>query len=309
MTLINKDIFAMLTCTFMVLCSSSVIAAPSALPVLVLESTESKPFQVIEGDATLLDFEQSAASTFKIWLAAIALEERVLDRMTRYECRDSHIFSGKPRKLGLHEALILSSNDYFRETARRLGLKKLNAGLSRFDLTKNPQEKSIRSVHAAIHGDRFRITPRRQFEAVQRLALASLPLSKATWQTLREALQWPVPDNAHWHVFGKTGCYGGSVWCVGWGEARPQTLPDGAIGSQPRPERKIVIAFAPGGLERRPEVMRRFFRRFGIDWDDSLLKTLNGSSDACDSSAAAGSDSSKNVAASAASDTAPGTKP
>lgn len=305
----NKELLAILTCTFMMLCAGTVTAASAAPPVLVLEAQGAKPFRVIEGDATLLDSEQSAASTFKIWLAAIALEKGILDRTTRYNCRDSHLFGGRLRRLGLHEALILSSNAYFRETARRLGLKQLNDELNRLNLTKNPQAGSVRSVNAAIHGDRFRITPRQQFEAIQRLALADLSLSRETWQTLRGALEWPVPDGAHWKVFGKTGCYGGAVWCIGWGESRPHQLLDGATGLPPGAEPKIVTVFASGGLERRPEVMRCFFRRFGIEWHESLLQQLHGGNQANDGPARDETISSAKAVASAAQDTAPGTKP
>ena len=261
------------------------------LPILVLESTGARSLNVIEGPAAQLDQPFSAASTFKIWLAALALEKGILTSTTRYPCQEPHLYGGRKAQIGLREALILSSNAFFRETARKLGLKAINQGLSRLGLTRpglsqpdlsGPGSKRsktagkplVRSVANAIHGDQFRITPREQHLAMRALADGALPVSADTRTRLRDALEWPVPDDAHWRVFGKTGCYGGAVWFTGFGEQRASPPPNGAIFSQPRPERKVVTVFVPGDLSRRPEVMRRFFKRFGLDWQEEWLADL-----------------------------------
>ncbi|HNV71278.1 MAG TPA: penicillin-binding transpeptidase domain-containing protein [Candidatus Ozemobacteraceae bacterium] len=265
-------------------------AEGNPLSMLILESKNDEPLKVVTGETSRLDQPESAASTFKIWLTALALEEKILTRSSRYDCCEPHLYHGKKARVGLRQALILSSNDFFREVASRLGLKKLNQGLASLHLTPKPQTRSVRSIAAAIHGDRFRVTPRQQHEAMRALVLGSLPVSRETRQTLREALEWPVPENAHWRVYGKTGCYGGAVWFVGWGESRPTLVPSGAIASQPRPEVKIVTVFAPGNLTQRPEVMRQFFRRFGIDWSDTLLQGLGATGKLPDSTTNTGSE-------------------
>jgi len=78
-----------------------------------------KPIRLM-GNADLLRKQTSPASTIKVALTLMGLQEGVLKSDSTYVCSDRH---PKPTPLGLRQALDLSSNEFFARLAKDLGPK------------------------------------------------------------------------------------------------------------------------------------------------------------------------------------------
>ncbi len=235
----------------------------AALPAddfVILESSDAEPAKVVAGNPALADRPFCPASTFKIVLAWVALERGVVASTTRLDCRDPHLGPGT-FALDLHQALLYSSNAFFRAAAPKAGRPAIEEFLRRSGYA-SPDALAGwlgKDWAPVVKGGKLRLTPRQQQAFLERLAAGRLPDPAGVRNTLIEALRWPSPDPAV-ELFGKTGTHDGAVWFAGFGRTGPS--------------RRIVTVFCRGTVARRPAVIAAFYNRFGLTWSDALLPSL-----------------------------------
>ncbi len=241
-------IFAWLACAFSMV--HPALGASRARPDwVVLETSLPEGTTIATGDVDLLKNRYSPASTFKIIIAWAGIEIGLLGPKTEFLCHDRHIFPGGG-KLGLHEAMFRSSNDYFVQAARRIGVATISRFLERSGLASDGAALMGFETGSfeIVKGGRLKVTPARLHAFMVGIASERLTMPRETRTNLLESLAWPssVPSV---RLFGKTGSLRGSVWFTGFGAG-----PDG---------KKVVTVFIRGGITRREEAVSRFLQRFG----------------------------------------------
>jgi len=218
-----------------------------------IEKNTQAPCQ-IEGDAALTQRPASLASTFKVFLAWVALEEGCATPQTRRPVADRHV-PGSPREISLQEALFHSSNDYFIGLLPPLALDKLPAYLARSGLADQPPARWLQGPPGEIcSGGSLRVTPQAAHSFMLRLARGELASSPALQKDLETACLWPPLDGA-WQIFGKTGTLTGAVWFNGFAR-------ETATGAT-----LVRTVFIPGTLERRADAIRMFYLGLGLTWN------------------------------------------
>lgn len=227
---------------------------------MVLESQRGEAARVVEGNPELADRAACPASTFKIVLAWSALESGVVGSGTRIHCADAHICP-RGADLDLHQALLYSSNDFFRSLAPKIGRRSLEEFMTRSGYIASASLSGWlgRSWGPAVKGGRLRITPRNQHRFMDSLMADAVEQRRPVREQLLNGLRWPSPD-PRVILHGKTGAAERAVWFTGFGivQGRPKT----------------VTVFCRGGVDRRPAVISLFYARFGLAWDPALLPPL-----------------------------------
>ncbi len=167
------------------------------------------------GNVGLASKKLDPASTIKPALA-LALLQDGFNPEREILVKDKFI-EGTPRRIALSEALLYSSNDYFRTVAREKGGEFFRNSLAEMAFFPEPLAANWPSrLDEIVHGGDERTTAMQQLRFVDRLLKEELPESAR----LLPLMEWPRAKSdgeAHpnLHLYGKTGAWDQTVWFVG----------------------------------------------------------------------------------------------
>ncbi|MFA9197746.1 MAG: penicillin-binding transpeptidase domain-containing protein [Aliarcobacter sp.] len=218
----------------------SVALAEEKYPVgmTIVETPRSGEMQVVTGSRVEMDVAREPASTFKVVIAWAALEEGwVKDVETPLKGADG---------LGLRQSLQKSINPPFVFLAEKIGGARLAEYAGRSGLIEGKISKDWMKGggQEAAHGGECRTTLRREHEMAVAWMRGKAPWNGEAGKKLQEALLWKGEKVV---VRAKTGSFGGCLWMTGYGED------------------KAVTVFMLGEVGRRPEVVKAFFSRWGVE--------------------------------------------
>jgi beta-lactamase class D len=204
----------------------------------IVETPRSGEMEVVTGSKAEMDLAREPASTFKVVIAWAALEEGwVKDVETPLKGADG---------LGLRQSLQRSINPPFAFLAEKIGGDRLAEYAGRSGLIEGKISKDWMKGggQEAAHGGECRTTLRREHEMAVAWMRGQAPWNSEAGKKLQEALIWKGEKIV---VRAKTGSYGGCLWMTGYGED------------------KAVTVFMLGEVGRRPEVVKAFFSRWGVE--------------------------------------------
>jgi len=204
----------------------------------ILETPRSGEMQVVRGSDAEMDTPREPASTFKVVIAWAALEEgSVQDVETPLEGAGG---------MGLRESLQKSINPPFALLAEKIGARRLAEYASRSGLIegKIPKDWMKAGGQEAVHGGELKTTLRREHSMAVGWMRGASPWNGAAGKKLQDALVWKGEKVL---LRAKTGSYGGCLWMTGCGEE------------------KAVTVFMLGPVSRRPEILKAFFSRWGVE--------------------------------------------
>ncbi len=204
----------------------------------ILETPKSGEMKVVTGSKVDVDVTREPASTFKVVIAWAALEEGwVKDVETPLKGADG---------LGLRESLQKSINPPFSILAEKIGGDRLAEYAGRSGLIEGKISKDWMKGggQEAAHGGDMKTTLRREHGMAVAWMRGQDPWNSEGGKKLQEALIWRGEKIV---VRAKTGSYGGCLWMTGYGED------------------KAVTVFMLGEVGRRPEVVKAFFSRWGVE--------------------------------------------
>jgi len=204
----------------------------------ILETPKSGEMQVVTGGKAEMDVPREPASTFKVVIAWAALDrELVQDVETPLEGAGG---------LGLRQSLEKSINPPFAILAEKLGGEVLGEYAERSGLVegKIPKEWMKAGGQEAAHAADLKTTLRREHSMAVAWMRGIAPWDGQAGKKLQDALVWQGEKVL---LRAKTGSYGGCLWMTGYG-------PD-----------KAVTVFMEGPVSRRPEILRAFFGRWGVE--------------------------------------------
>jgi beta-lactamase class D len=219
--------------------------------VTLLSRLEGDETVEVNGNAAETDRAVTPASTFKIPLSALALEEGWITPETAFRCADEHI-PGTPRLLQLHEAMFYSSNDYLLGFEGHVTVSRMRRWVEqvKFGQWTGKAERPEDGWHAG--GGFVRITPRQQHDFFQRLMAGKMPWKARTQTDLLEALRWPDPKlPASAEAWGKTGSMDGLRWFTGAAKDKNGT--------------RIITVLLTHANATREEAIGAFVREAGRD--------------------------------------------
>ena len=204
----------------------------------ILETPKSGETQVVTGGKAEMDVPREPASTFKVVIAWAALDrELVQDVETPLEGAGG---------LGLRQSLQKSINPPFAILAEKLGGEVLGEYAERSGLIegKIPKEWMKAGGQEAAHAADLKTTLRREHSMAVAWMRGTAPWDGQAGKKLQDALVWQGEKVL---LRAKTGSYGGCLWMTGYG-------PD-----------KAVTVFMEGPVSRRPEILKAFFGRWGVE--------------------------------------------
>jgi beta-lactamase class D len=204
----------------------------------ILETTKNGEMQVVTGGKAEMDVAREPASTFKVVIAWAALDrELVQDVETPLEGAGG---------LGLRQSLQKSINPPFVILAEKLGGEVLGEYAERSGLIegKIPKEWMKAGGQEAAHAADLKTTLRREHSMAVAWMRGTAPWDGQAGKKLQDALVWQGEKVL---LRAKTGSYGGCLWMTGYG-------PD-----------KAVTVFMEGHVSRRPEILKAFFGRWGVE--------------------------------------------
>ena len=204
----------------------------------ILETPKIGEMQVVTGSKVEMDVAREPASTFKVVIAWAALDQGLVqDVETPLKGADS---------LGLRQSLQKSINPPFALLAEKMGGEILGEYAERSGLIEGKILKSWMRAggQEAVHGGELKTTVLREQSMAVGWMRGTAPWNGKVGKKLQEALVWKGEK-----VFlrAKTGSYGGCLWMTGYGED------------------KAVTVFMLGEVGRRPEVVKAFFSRWGVE--------------------------------------------
>ncbi len=204
----------------------------------ILETPKIGEMQVVTGSKVEMDVAREPASTFKVVIAWAALDQGLVqDVETPLKGADS---------LGLRQSLQKSINPPFALLAEKMGGEILGEYAERSGLIEGKILKSWMRAggQEAVHGGELKTTVLREHSMAVGWMRGTAPWNGKVGKKLQEALVWKGEK-----VFlrAKTGSYGGCLWMTGYGED------------------KAVTVFMLGEVGRRPEVVKAFFSRWGVE--------------------------------------------
>jgi beta-lactamase class D len=172
------------------------------------------------GNAGLRLLRFPIGSLFKIVLAYAALKSHKLGIQEELICEDRRAQAGKGR-LNVREAMLYSSNDFFRQVATRLLPGELADAMGELQFpTDVPSDSDIGLQRDELwHGAGFEASPLEVFDLTTRLAKMARTESDAAFVG---TLERQKDDGGGVRVFGKTGTWGGAAWCTGF-SVSPET--------------------------------------------------------------------------------------
>ena len=204
----------------------------------ILETPRSGEMEVVTGSKAEMDLAREPASTFKVVIAWAALEEGwVKDVEAPLKGADG---------LGLRQSLQKSINPPFSILAEKIGGDRLaeyawRSGLIEGQISKDWMKGGGQE---AAHGGDLKTTLRREHEMAVAWMRGQAPWNSEAGKKLQEALIWRGEKIV---VRAKTGSFGGCLWMTGYGED------------------KAVTIFMLGPVSRRPEILKAFFSRWGVE--------------------------------------------
>lgn len=232
--------------------------------ILALTSSEGQASPVVDGPAEWVDQGQCAASTFKVFLSWVALEEGLAGPGTRLTSADKHV-PGTPRPITLHQAMYYSSNDYFLKLFEKVPQQKIDAYLLRTGLAGEKVPANWRTPERALaSGGTLKISPRMNHEFMRRIAFGKLASTPAVQAALESVLRWPGPAARAGQppppvFYGKTGTFSGAVWFNGFAD-------DG--------KRRVCTVYLPGTVDQRMDAISRFYQTWKVAWDPGWQEWL-----------------------------------
>ena len=204
----------------------------------IVETPMTGEMQVVTGSKVDMDVVREPASTFKVVIAWAALEEGwVKDVETPLKGADG---------MGLRQSLQKSINPPFSILAEKIGGDRLAEYAGRSGLIEGKISKDWMKGggQEAVHGGDMKTTLRREHEMAVAWMRGQAPWNSEAGKKLQEALIWRGEKIV---VRAKTGSFGGCLWMTGYGE------------------NKAVTVFMLGDVDRRPEVVKAFFSRWGVE--------------------------------------------
>jgi beta-lactamase class D len=204
----------------------------------ILETPKSGEMQVVTGGKAEMDVLREPASTFKVVIAWAALDRGLV--------QDVETPLDGAEGLGLRHSLQKSINPPFAILAEKLGGEVLGEYAERSDLIegKIPKEWMKAGGQEAAHAADLKTTLRREHSMAVAWMRGTAPWDGQAGKKLQDALIWK------WEKIllrAKTGSYGGCLWMTGYGVD------------------KAVTVFMEGPVSRRPEILRAFFGRWGVE--------------------------------------------
>jgi len=218
----------------------SVALAEEKYPVgmAILETPRSGETQVVAGKEAEMDVGREPASTFKVVIAWAALDRGLVqDVETPLEGAEG---------LGLRQSLQKSINPPFAILAEKLGGDVLGEYAERSGLIKGkiPKDWMKAGGQEAAHAADLKTTIRSEHSMAVAWMRGTAPWGGEAGRKLQDALVWKGEKVL---LRAKTGSYGGCLWMTGYG-------PD-----------KAVTVFMEGPVSRRPEILKAFFGRWGLE--------------------------------------------
>ena len=204
----------------------------------ILETPKSGEMQVVTGSKVEMDVAREPASTFKVVIAWAALDRGLVqDVETPLKGTDG---------LGLRQSLQKSINPPFSILAEKMGGEILGEYAARSGLIEGKILKSWMKAggQEAVHGADLKTTLRREHSMAVAWMRGTEPWNGEVGKKLQEALVW---KGEKVEVWAKTGSFGGCLWMTGYGRD------------------KAVTVFMLGEVGRRPEVVKAFFSRWGVE--------------------------------------------
>jgi len=204
----------------------------------ILETSKTGEMKLVAGSKAEMDVAREPASTFKVVIAWAALDRGLIADVE------------KPLEgaegLGLRQSLQKSINTPFAILAEELGGEVLGEYAERSGLIEGsiPKEWMKGGGKAAVHGADLKTTLRREHQMAVGWMRGTAPWNGTVGKTLQDALIWKGEKIV---VRAKSGSYGGCLWMTGYGEG------------------KAVTVFLKGAVSRRPEVLKAFFGRWGVE--------------------------------------------
>jgi len=204
----------------------------------ILETPTSGEIQVVTGSQAEMDVPREPASTFKVVIAWAALDRGLVqDVETPLEGAEG---------LGLRQSLQKSINPAFAILAEKLGGDVLGEYAERSGLIEGKIPKGWMKAggREAAHAADLKTTLRREHSMAVAWMRGTAPWEGKAGEKLQDALVWKGEKVL---LRAKTGSYGGCLWITGYG-----------------PE-KAVTVFMEGPVSRRPEILKAFFGRWGVE--------------------------------------------
>lgn len=196
-----------------VLLAASVLGADAIDPkhellVIARADDPTHPTEMI-GNSSLLAKRGSPASTIKVPLSLMGLQEKVISLESSYICGDR---TSMPSPLTLRQAMDLSSNEYFEQLVKNLGIPRLETFLSRwkyFPLS----EKSLPPPPRIARGKAFVVSPQDQLDFLSQLVLRKVEgVGQPAYDLLDTVLAQPERPG----LYGKTGSDREGSWYVAY---------------------------------------------------------------------------------------------
>jgi beta-lactamase class D len=204
----------------------------------ILETPMRGEMQVVAGSRAEMDIAREPASTFKVVIAWAALDRGLIQDVET----PLHGAEG----LGLRQSLQKSINPPFALLAEKLGGQVLGEYAERSGLIEGEIPKGWMKAggQEAAHAADLKTTLRREHSMAVAWMRSTSPWNGEAGKKLQDALIWKGEKVL---LRAKTGSYGGCLWMTGCG-------PD-----------KAVTVFMEGSISRRPEILKAFFGRWGVE--------------------------------------------
>ena len=204
----------------------------------IFETPKTGEMQVVTGSKAEMDVQREPASTFKVVIAWAALDRGLIrDVETPLEGADW---------LGLRQSLQKSINPPFALLAEKLGGEVLGEYAVRSGLIEGqiPRGWMKAGGQEAAHAADLKTTLRREHSMAVAWMRGTAPWDGEAGKKLQDALVWKGEKVL---LRAKTGSYGGCLWMTGYGAD------------------KAVTVFMEGPVSRRPEILKAFFGRWGVE--------------------------------------------
>jgi len=204
----------------------------------VLETPRSGEVLVVTGSQAEMDVAREPASTFKVVIAWAALDRGLV--------QDVEAPLEGAEALGLRQSLQKSINPPFAILAEKLGEAVLGGYAERSGLIegKIPNGWMNAGGQEAAHAADLKTTLRREHSMAVAWMRSTSPWNGEAGKKLQDALVWKGEKVL---LRAKTGSYGGCLWMTGYGAD------------------KAVTVFMEGLVSRRPEILKAFFGRWGVE--------------------------------------------
>ena len=204
----------------------------------ILETRKSGEMEVVTGNKAEMDVAREPASTFKVVIAWAALDRGLV--------QDVEAPLEGAEGLGLRQSLQKSINPPFAILAEKMGGDVLGEYAERSGLIEGKIPKGWMRVggQEAAHAADLKTTLRREHSMAVAWMRGSAPWDGVAGKKLQDALVWKGEKVL---LRAKTGSYGGCLWMTGYGAD------------------KAVTVFMEGPVSRRPEILKAFFGRWGVE--------------------------------------------